>query len=81
MCFTLNVMDPYKLLGNGTIGCGFVGIDLALLEELCHPGAFFVQTSLGVTLRPPPVACRSRCSISAISPSPWLPTHCHVLPW
>ena len=36
---TLNVIGPHNLIGYGTIRrCGFVGVGMALLEEVCHCG-------------------------------------------
>lgn len=36
---SLDIIDPFKLTGNGTIGrCGFVGVGMALLEGVCHCG-------------------------------------------
>ena len=36
-CSGLNVFGPHNLIGSYTVGmCGFVGVDLALLEEVCH---------------------------------------------
>ena len=39
ICGSLNVIDPYKLIGNGAIGRqGFAGVSTALLKEVCHCG-------------------------------------------
>ena len=39
---SLNVIGPYNLIGSGAIRrCGFVGVGVALLEEVCHCGAGF----------------------------------------
>lgn len=36
-CGHLNVTGPHKLLGSGTImRCGYVGVCVVLLEEVCH---------------------------------------------
>ena len=38
-CGSLNVIGSHKLIGSGTISrCGFVGVSVALLEEVCHCG-------------------------------------------
>ena len=37
ICGGLNVIGPYKHIGSGTIKkCGFDGVSMALLEEVCH---------------------------------------------
>ena len=34
-CGSLNVVDPHRLIGNGIIRrCGFIGVDMALLEKI-----------------------------------------------
>ena len=36
-CSSLNVIGPYKLIGSDTtMRCGFVGMGMALLEEVSH---------------------------------------------
>ena len=36
MCGSLSVIGPHNLIGSGTIRrCGFVGVGMALLEEVC----------------------------------------------
>ena len=35
---SLNVIGPHRHIGSGTIRCGFCGVGVALLEELCHCG-------------------------------------------
>lgn len=38
-CGGLNVFGPHKLTGNGTIRrCGFAGVGMTLLEQVCHCG-------------------------------------------
>ena len=37
LCGSLNMLGP----GSGTRRCGFVGVDVALLEEVCHCGHEF----------------------------------------
>ena len=38
-CGTLNVISQNNLIGNSTSRrCGFIGVDMALLEEMCHCG-------------------------------------------
>jgi hypothetical protein len=35
----LNENDPYRLTGSGAIRrCGFIGVGVALLKEVCHCG-------------------------------------------
>ena len=37
---SLNVFGPHKFIENGsTRKCGMVGVDMALLEEVCHCGS------------------------------------------
>lgn len=37
---SLNVLDPHNLIESSTIRrCGFVGVVMALLAEVCHCGA------------------------------------------
>ena len=39
---SLNVNGPHKLIGSGsTRMCSFVGVDMVLLEEVCHCGGGF----------------------------------------
>ena len=39
VCGNLNIIGPHNLIGGGSIRmCGFVGVDMALLEEVCHCG-------------------------------------------
>ena len=36
---SLNVIGPHKLTGSGIIRkCGLVGVDMVLLEKVCHCG-------------------------------------------
>ena len=36
-CGSLKVISPYNLIGSNTImKCGFVGMGMALLAEVCH---------------------------------------------
>ena len=38
-CGSLNVIGPHNLIGSGIIRkCGFVGVGIALLEEVCQCG-------------------------------------------
>ena len=38
-CGSLNVIGSHNLIGSGTIRrCGFVGVGMTLLEEMCHCG-------------------------------------------
>ena len=42
MCGSWNAIGPPNLTGSGTIRrCGFVGVGVALLEEVCHCGGGF----------------------------------------
>ena len=39
-CGIFSVIGPHKLMGSGSIGrSGFVGVEMALLEEVCHCGS------------------------------------------
>ena len=62
VCDSLNVIGPYKLIGSGiTRRCGFVGVGMALLEEVCHCRVGFeVSYAQDITqcLRLLPVVCR-----------------------
>ena len=37
-CGSLNVISSHKLIGSSIRRCGFVGVGMALLEEVCHAG-------------------------------------------
>ena len=38
-CGALSVTGPHNLTGSGSIrSCGFVGVGVTLLEEVCHCG-------------------------------------------
>lgn len=38
-CGSLNAISQNNLIGNSTIRrCGFIGVDMALLEEMCRWG-------------------------------------------
>ena len=42
LCCSLNVIGSHKLIGSDNFSmCGFVGVDMALLEEMCHCGGKF----------------------------------------
>ena len=51
----MDVVGPHKLKENGTTGkCGFVGVGMAMLEEVCPCGG----QALGVpTLKILPISC------------------------
>lgn len=38
LCGSLNVIGPHNLIANGIMRCGFFGVGIALLEEVCHYG-------------------------------------------
>ena len=41
-CDGLNENSPHRLIESGTIsGCGFLGVGVALLEEVCHWALMF----------------------------------------
>lgn len=38
-CGSLNAINSHKLIERGTIRrCGYIGVDMSLLEEVCHCG-------------------------------------------
>jgi hypothetical protein len=69
--------------GSGTIRrCGFVGVGVALLEEVCHCGMGFevsyAQAILSVVYSLLLLPSDQDVDLSAPSPAPCLPTCCHA---
>ena len=79
-CGGLNRKGPYKLIdlnawspGSGTIRrCDFVGVGLALVEEVCHCGVGF-EVSNAQPRRSGSLSFL--CGLSAPSPGPCLPPY------
>ena len=76
-------MFEYLVIGSGTIRrYGLVGVDVALLEELCHCGAGFefsyTQAMPSVAYILSLLSVDQDIELSAPSPASHLPAHCHA---
>ena len=84
-CGGLNAIGPQKLTGRGTIRkCGFVGVCIALLEQVCHcKGVSEVSCAQAIPCDTVHFLLLEDqdVDVSAPSPTPCLPTCCHVLSW
>ena len=76
-CGDLNENGPQRLTGNVTIGrCEFVGVGVALLEEMCHLQwvcGFRGPVSLNLS-----AACGSGCRTLSYFPVPCLSVSSHA---
>ena len=64
------------------LGGGFVGVGVALLEEVCHGGGWVLRSHMVrshlVCFSFPSAVCGSGCRLSVLSPAPCLLAYCHV---